>query len=92
MTTTTHFSIVESLLGEPMRERPGPRVRPRGRAPLGKVWHTWNGLVDAAELTPPPGEIGQRAETRHSSSVGPLGGVESVVVATKIKSGAIAER
>ena len=83
-------SRYESFRGQPMRERPGPRVRPRGRAPLGKVWHTWDGWVDATKLAPPPGETGQRAGTRRSSSVEPLEGVESVVEAIKIQTDAIA--
>ena len=76
--------------GQPMRERPGPHVRPHGRAPLGKVWHTWEGWVDAAKLAPPPDETGQRAGTRRSSSVEPLRGVEGVVEAIKTQTDVIA--
>ena len=52
--------------------------------------HTWDGWVDATKLAPPPGETGQRAGTRRSSSVEPLEGVESVVEAIKIQTDAIA--
>ena len=78
-----------SLHGQPMRERPGPRVRPRGRAPLGKVWHTWNGWVDSLEPAPPPERTEQRAGTRRGSSAAEAG-VESVVEAIKIQTDAIA--
>ena len=83
-------SRYESLRGQPMRERPGPRVRPRGRAPLGKVWHTWDGWVDATEVAPPPGGTGQRAGTRRSSSVEPLRGMEGVMEAIKTQTDVIA--
>ena len=59
-----------------------PRVRPHGRAPLGKVWHTWDGWIDSTEPVPPPGGAEQRAGTRRRSSAAEAG-VESVVEAIK---------
>ena len=71
-----------------LRERRGPRVRPRGRAPMGKVWHTWDGWIDSTEPVPPPGGTEQRAGTRRSSSAAEAG-VESVVEAIRTQTDAI---
>ena len=64
-------------------------MRPRGRAPLGKVWHAWDGWVDLPEPAPPPEQTEQRAGTRRGSSAAEAG-VESVVEAIKIQTDAIA--
>jgi len=64
-------------------------VRPRGRAPLGKVWHTWDGWIDSPESAPPPAGTEQRAGARRSSSAAEVG-VESVVEAIKTQTDAIA--